>query len=154
MDKLGHYQLVIFDWEGTLKSLHALRVELNPGALQLLQQLKRINCLIAIATGCSTRGLKYDLHKLGLESWFDATRTAEQTYNKPHPLMIEELLLELNCDKASCLVIGDNPCDIEMAKAAGCDGIGVDFGSVKTHELLQAGAKAVINDFADLFKVV
>lgn len=145
------YQLIIFDWEGTLKSSSCYRVELVPGAMEVLQQLKKQQCLIAVATGCSSRGLQHDLHALGLESWFDATRTSEQTWHKPDPMMVDEILMQLGIDRGHVLIVGDNVCDIQLAKNGGCDGMGVDFGRGNTQELLEAGAVTVINDYSDFF---
>lgn len=151
---MNPYRLIIFDWEGTLKAINPYKVELNPGAIAVIQQLKQQACAIGIATGCGTQALKRELQQLGLESWFDATRTAEQTCSKPHPLMLEEIFEELNCKPFQALMVGDNVCDMEMARAAGCDALGVDFSQGTAAQLLDAGAKQVIQDYANFFEAL
>lgn len=148
------YELVIFDWEGTLKLSGGLNTALVPGAMGVLNALKAQMISIAIATGASTRNLLHDLAMLELTKYFDAWRTAEQTWSKPNPLMIEEIMAMVGIEKNKTLMVGDSPCDMEMATACGCDCLGVDFQRCSKASLVDAGAKQVINDYTDFFTTV
>jgi phosphoglycolate phosphatase len=48
-----------------------------------------------VATGKGRRGLDEALAHSQLHGLFDATRTADETAGKPHPLMLQELMAEL-----------------------------------------------------------
>jgi len=149
-DKIN-YDLVVFDWEGTLKMPNTLNTTLIPGALCVLKALKAKSILIGIATGSSTQALKQDLDALDLSQFFDAWRTAEQTWTKPNPQMLEEILDECGVSPEKTLMVGDNACDMEMAIAAKCDCLGVDFQRRAKQSLLDAGAMVIINDYTDFF---
>ena len=62
------------------------------GTLAMLQALKARNHLLGVATGKSRRGLDDALAHAQLRGLFDATRTADETASKPHPLMLHELM--------------------------------------------------------------
>jgi phosphoglycolate phosphatase len=104
-------------------------VVLFHGALELLQHLKQRNHLLAVATGKSRRGLDEALRSTALQGLFDATRTADETRSKPHPLMLQELMAELGTAPERCLMIGDTTHDLQMAANAGVPAVGVSFGA-------------------------
>jgi phosphoglycolate phosphatase len=64
--------------------LHQNNIILYPDARGVIEALKDQNYLLGIATGKSASSLQRDLTLLKLSSWFDATRTADQTFSKPH----------------------------------------------------------------------
>ena len=74
--------------------LDAEPAQLFPGAMDVMQQLRAQNHLLAVATGKSRRGLDRVLGGLGLAQWFDATRCADETSSKPDPQMLHELQVE------------------------------------------------------------
>jgi phosphoglycolate phosphatase len=49
---------------------------------------------------------------------FDASRTADETFSKPHPRMLEELMAEFGVPPERTLMIGDTTHDLEMARNA------------------------------------
>ena len=67
---------------------------LFPGTLDMLHALKARGHVLGIATGKSRRGLDEALRSVELQGLFDATRTADETASKPHPLMLHELMAE------------------------------------------------------------
>ncbi|WP_395695030.1 HAD family hydrolase [Piscinibacter sp.] len=102
---------------------------LFPGTLEMLHALKARNHWLGVATGKSRRGLDHVLRHSGLGPMFDATRTADETAGKPHPLMLQELMREFGVDPARTLMIGDTTHDLQMAANAGADSVGVSFGA-------------------------
>ncbi len=83
---------------------------------------------LAVATGKSRRGLDRIFRESGSAGWFHASRTADETRSKPHPQMLEELLVELDVDVGEAVMIGDTEYDLEMARALGMDRIAVTWG--------------------------
>jgi len=104
-------------------------VVLFQGSLAMLHELKARNHTIAIATGKSRRGLDEALATTQLKGLFDATRTADETASKPHPLMLRELMAELGVAPERTLMVGDTTHDLLMATNAGVAGVGVSYGA-------------------------
>lgn len=102
---------------------------LFPGTLEMLQALKKRNHLLAVATGKNRRGLDVALAQAGLHELFDATRTADETAGKPHPLMLNELMAELGAAPQRTLMIGDTTHDLQLAANAGTAAVGVSYGA-------------------------
>jgi len=110
-------------------------MKLFPGMLELLLQLSQKKYLLAVATGKSRRGLDRALDAGGLRKYFSASRCADETHPKPHPAMLLELMEELNLSRQQLLMIGDTTHDLEMARAAGVDAVGVTYGAHKEEGL-------------------
>ncbi len=104
-------------------------ITLFNGVLEMLAGLKQRNHLLAVATGKSRRGLDDALQAVELKRLFHASRTADQTAGKPDPLMLHELMEELNVPPERTLMIGDTTHDLLMAQNAGCASVGVSYGA-------------------------
>ena len=99
------------------------------GTLPMLQALKARNHLLAVATGKNRRGLDDALAHSQLHGMFDATRTADETAGKPHPLMLQQLMAQLGVPPERTLMIGDTTHDLMLAQNAGTARVGVSFGA-------------------------
>ena len=99
------------------------------GTVPMLQALKAKNHLLAVATGKNRRGLDHALAHSQLHGLFDATRTADETASKPHPLMLQELMAELSVPPERTLMIGDTTHDLLLASNAGVASVGVSYGA-------------------------
>ncbi len=120
------------------------------GVADELQQLRSAGFSLAVATGKSRRGLDRALADVGWGEHFHATRCADETASKPDPLMLEELLWELQVEPGQALMVGDTSYDMEMARRAGVDAVGVSWGVHPDHELTDAGAQRVLPGVAGL----
>jgi phosphoglycolate phosphatase len=99
------------------------------GVQPMLQALKERNHLLGVATGKTRRGLNDVLSCSGLSSYFDATRTADETASKPHPQMLLELMSELGVAAHRTLMIGDTTHDLQLAANAATASLGVSYGA-------------------------
>ena len=99
------------------------------GTLPMLQALKARNHLLAVATGKNRRGLDDALQHSQLKGIFHATRTADETASKPHPLMLHQLMRELGVLPERTLMVGDTTHDLELARNAGAASLGVSYGA-------------------------
>jgi phosphoglycolate phosphatase len=124
-------------------------MKLFPGIPELLSQLKERHVL-AIATGKSRRGLDRSLDAGGLRQYFTASRCADESRPKPHPAMLMELMTELGKDKGEMLMIGDTSHDLEMANAAGVDGLAVTYGAHGEAGLRACGPLGCCSTVAEL----
>ena len=99
------------------------------GVLPMLDALRERGHRLAVATGKSRRGLNDALSTVALQGRFDASRTADETFGKPHPRMLLELMEELDVPAERTLMIGDTTHDLQLAQNAGCASIGVSYGA-------------------------
>ena len=106
------HELVLF--EGTLAMLHAL---------------KQRQHFLAVATGKNRVGLDQALAQSELHGLFDATRTADETASKPHPLMLQELMAQMGASPERTLMIGDTTHDLLLARNAGTASVAVSYGA-------------------------
>jgi phosphoglycolate phosphatase len=108
---------------------------LFPGTLAMLQALKARQHRLAVATGKNRRGLDDALAHSQLHGMFDATRTADETAGKPHPMMLEQLMREIGTAPERTLMIGDTTHDLQLARNAGTPRVAVSFGAHETQAL-------------------
>ena len=89
-----------------------------------------------------------DLHERGIPVGYvtnNATRTADETFSKPHPAMLHELMQELDVAPERVVMIGDTSHDLQMAANAGVHGLGVTYGAHTLKELEGCGPQAVLD---------
>ncbi len=110
-----------------------------PGVTPMLETLRGAGYWLAVATGKNRRGLDREFEATGHGHFFLATRTVSEAQSKPHPEMLEGLLAELGVDRREALMVGDTSFDLDMAKNAGVDAVGVLTGSHDRDLLLGCG---------------
>jgi phosphoglycolate phosphatase len=114
-------------------ALHADDISFFNGTMPMLLSLQQRGHKLAVATGKSRRGLDEvlvrELEGIKLSALFDASRTADQTAGKPDPLMLHELMGELDMKPERMLMIGDTTHDLLLARNAGVASVGVSFGA-------------------------
>jgi phosphoglycolate phosphatase len=106
--------------------------------------------VLAVATGKARHGLARAFEHTGLGGYFQATRTADVTFSKPHPAMILELLDELMMAPEQALMIGDTSHDLEMARNAGVASLAAGYGAHPGDSLAAFGPLAVCREFGEL----
>src|SRR5690606_41638821 len=99
---------------------------------------------LGVATRKSRKGLERGLLQSGLGRFFHATRWADECFSKPHPQMLEEVMVECGVLPERTLMIGDTTHDLLMARNAGVDAVAVDFGAHPRDVLVEAGRRAVL----------
>lgn len=117
---------------------------------RVIEMLSQHGYLLAIATGKSRRGLDKVLQETGLGPLFHASRCADEAFSKPHPQMLEDILIDLDTKPSRALLIGDTEYDMQMAGNAGVDALGVVHGVHAPERLREHGALGVLNNLAEL----
>lgn len=107
------------------------------GAKEILQNLQSAGYWLAVATGKGREGLDLVLKESDLGSFFLSTRCASETFSKPHPQMLEEIMYELAIEPEQTLMIGDTEYDMELAKNAGTHCLAVSYGVHSLDRLLK-----------------
>jgi phosphoglycolate phosphatase len=125
-------------------------IPLFEGARETLAELHDAGYWLAVATGKSRAGLDRALDSTGLKEYFHATRTADQTFSKPDPAMLFELLDELAVTAGRALMIGDTTHDVQMAQNAQVDAVAVGYGAHPPEQLQELNPLALVKDFAEL----
>ncbi|MEY4138062.1 MAG: hypothetical protein RLZZ371_244 [Pseudomonadota bacterium] len=125
-------------------------ISLFDGVLPMLAALRTRGHWLAVATGKTRRGLDEVLASSTLVGAFDSSRTADQTANKPDPLMLLELMAEFDVPPERTLMIGDTTHDLQMARNAGCASVGVSYGAHEPEAFAALKPLTVAHDVAQL----
>jgi phosphoglycolate phosphatase len=120
--------------------------EMFDNATDLISKLSMGENFIGVATGKSRNGLNKVLNATGLGDYFHATRCADECHSKPHPQMLEELMLFTGVDPNKTLMIGDTEFDMQMANNAGADCLAISHGAHDAETLLACKPKALVDD--------
>lgn len=135
----------ILEQDGYLLDPHRLR--LLPGAAEALGRLRRGGFRIAIVTNQSPIGrgllswgrlrriherLTDELRRRGvtLDGIFVCPHRPEDgcRCRKPQPGLVWQAAARLRFDPASCWIVGDNACDVDLARAVGARSVLVETG--------------------------
>lgn len=101
---------------------------LFPGVVEMLADLKESNVQLAVATGKARQGLDRVWDETNTRHYFDNSCCAYEAPSKPHPEMLLTLMQEQQVESHQTLMIGDSKHDLNMAKKAGIQSLGVTLG--------------------------
>jgi phosphoglycolate phosphatase len=119
-------------------------------ARETIHELHEQGYWLAVATGKNRNGLNRVLESSEMARYFHATRTADQTFSKPHPAMLLEIMDELGLTADRVLMVGDTTHDLQMAINAGVDAVGVTHGAHPEEQLRALNPLALLDDFSEL----
>ncbi|MBT3204367.1 MAG: HAD-IA family hydrolase [Gammaproteobacteria bacterium] len=102
--------------------------ELFDGVADVIKDLHAHGYYLAVATGKGRHGLDMALQSSGLEPFFHITRCADETRSKPDPLMLDEILTDLDLESSKAIMVGDTSFDMDMANNIKMDSIAVTYG--------------------------
>lgn len=122
------------------------------GVEAMLGGLRDAGFALAIATGKARRGLDRALDQCGLRRYFDATRCADESFSKPHPGMLLELMDEFGLEASRLLMVGDTTHDIQMAQNASAPAVAVSYGAHPREALLATGPLALVDSVPQLME--
>ena len=122
--------------------------------VSVLNALKEQGIVLAVATGKGRGGLDRLLEQSKLRHFFSATRTSDEAQSKPSPDMLYQLLEELGINANDAVMIGDTQIDMNMAKAAGMDRIGVTMGVHNAQQLNELSPIATVDNYLQLQQVL
>ncbi len=121
-----------------------------PGAAQVVRELGRADFLLAVATGKGRSGLDKAMRESGIGDCFHATRCADETFSKPHPQMLEELMDQLGVARHETLMIGDTEYDMQLASNARTHALAVSYGVHGRERLLAQDPLGCLSDVREI----
>ena len=110
--------------------------------------------LIAIATGSSKIVLLHSTKKVFTNLFDLIVSINDVKKGKPNPDQLILASKKLKIKKENCLMVGDSLYDLEAAKNAGMDFIGVTTGFTSRKEMKKHGAKIVVKSIWELGKII
>jgi len=125
-------------------------LHLFEGIRELLEDLRNEGYLLGVATGKSRAGLDRSLEFHQLGHVFHETRTADESFSKPHPGMLLELSDVMQVPTRRMLMIGDTTHDLDMANNAGVDAIAVTYGAHPPDTLREAKSLSHVDNVPQL----
>lgn len=125
------------------------------GVATLLPQLRVDGRQLAVATGKSRKGLDrmlrdMQVHGRPVGEQFIASRCADEARSKPDPLMLQQLLQQLNMTPQAALMVGDTSFDLDMANAMGMDSVAMSHGAHDDEVLLARQPRALCHSITEL----
>jgi phosphoglycolate phosphatase len=123
---------------------------LFPQVEETLALLDEAGYLMGVATGKGRQGLDLVLQETGLQRYFVATRCADETFSKPHPEMLNQLIDFVGVDPDETVMIGDTEYDLQMAVNAGVPSVAVSYGVHDRERLMQFNPLACISRIGQL----
>lgn len=120
------------------------------GVVELLARLEDQGHFLAVATGKGRPGLDKVLEETGLKTVFHATKCADETFSKPHPQMLLDIMNELGIDAEDTIMIGDTEYDMHMANNAGTAALAVSYGVHDKQRLLACQPLSCVDSVTEL----
>jgi phosphoglycolate phosphatase len=130
-----------------------------PGVTSLLQQLAlKSSFLMGILTGNMPTSAQIKLEHFDLWSFFKFGVFGDLVDHRPLLAKPAKAVIEQHCgqeiDSNHLVIIGDTPLDVELAHAMGARCLAVCTGGFSEEELQRAGAEIVLDDLANIPRVV
>lgn len=101
--------------------LDRVGIELKPGAVEILEALKKRGILAAVATATDLERTEKYLQKVGLREYFDRLISATQVKEgKPSPDIYIYACEQLGLAPEECIAVEDSPNGVKSAYGAGC----------------------------------
>lgn len=96
------------------------------GAVDFLEEARRLDVKMAVATAAPNANVEFILDGLDLRKFFDAVTTADEiTHGKPNPEIFLKSAEKLGVEPQNCLVFEDAVGGFEAAHRAGMKSIGI-----------------------------
>jgi len=121
-----------------------------PGAIQLLERLRELNVLHAIATSGRHPEIDASLEALSVPASTIVIDRGDVARAKPAPDLFVTAAERLSIPAEECYVVGDAVWDLLAARRARMFSVGLLTGGYGSDELLAAGAYRVYRDPAEL----
>ncbi len=131
------------------------QLEFYDGIQQLMEDMKKSGIKLAIASSKPENFIIKILDFLEMDNFFDYISSPESDKAPENKTsLVERAISHLGVEKSRAIMIGDRYFDIDGAKGAGIDSIGVTFGFGSKDELQNAGATYIAESADDIRKII
>lgn len=125
------------------------------GLEEMLRELKKAEILISIASSKRRHLIDLVVEYHSLAKYFSLIVGAEEvTKHKPDPESVFYTLEKLNTKVEEAVVIGDSSFDLDMARNAGVDAIGVTTGIHTREYLAKSEPKHIVDKLTDVTALI
>ncbi|MFI3301594.1 MAG: HAD-IA family hydrolase [Rikenellaceae bacterium] len=125
------------------------------GIVLLIEALQRRDIALAVASNKFEAGTRKLVKKFFPNVYFAAVLGQRPDVPlKPHPAIIREIIQRTSYTPDKILFVGDSGIDMETAKAAGVDSVGVTWGFRDVEELKESGARYIVDKPMDILKLL
>lgn len=126
------------------------------GVPTMLKTLREAGKTLAIASSKPTLFVEKILELFEIAPYFDVVSGATLDGSiSTKAQVVEQALAMLSVrDRKDVMLVGDRMHDVEGARSCDIDCVGVTFGFGGLQELQQAGAKYIVQDFAELMQLL
>lgn len=130
-------------------------VPMFPHVAETVRQLHAKGCTITIATSRGYKSAVEFVRSFGLDDVITLVVAAEDVrHAKPDAEPVIKTLKHYNLKPEDAVVVGDTHFDILMGRNAHCMTVGVTYGNGSRESLVEAGADAIVDDFAEIAEMV
>lgn len=131
------------------------RLSFYDGMEKLLNDIKKSGIKLAVASSKPENFIIEILKYLKISDLFDFI-SAPESDRAPESktALVERAVTVLNVDKSKTVMIGDRYFDIEGAREAKVDSIGVTFGFGDKDELIKSGADYIADSAGDIRRII
>ncbi len=125
------------------------------GVILLMEELERRDIALAVASNKFQDGTRKLVRKFFPNQRFVAVLGQRPNVPlKPHPQIVREIIQITSFTPDKILFVGDSGIDIETAKAAGVESVGVTWGFRNREELEECGADHIVDNPRDILKLL
>lgn len=147
----SNYEKLIVDYRTFYREFLTKKTLIFPEVKETLEELKRRNVLLSIATSKKTEFARLSCEFLKIGKYIDLYIGDDMvSQKKPHPEMLMHTLSELKTERQDAVMIGDSIYDIEMGNAIGMNTIAVTWGAHSLELLQSAKPTHIIHRFSEL----
>lgn len=142
------------EWLEMARDFYSNRIQLKPGAKELIEILKSKGIKMGIGTSCSRDLAEMVLLRHRIMKYFNTIVTScEVSKGKPHPDVFLKVSEKLKTEPSSMLVFEDTVAGVYAAKAAGMKAVAVyDECSREFQDELREIADYYVNSINDFIK--
>lgn len=137
-------------------SAHMMRLtKPYPGVIELLTELRHRGVVLAVVSNKAQEEARELIRHYFKSGTFDVVLgQREGEPMKPNPAIVNEILGTTGMDEKDALYVGDSTVDIETAHKAGIISVAVTWGFFTRQELKKYGADYVVDNPADVLKLI
>lgn len=126
-----------------------------PNVLELLKELQRQDIALAVASNKFQNGTRRLVsHFFPMIKFASVLGQRPNTPLKPDPQILRDIMNITSYSPDSILYVGDSGIDMETAKAAGIESVGVTWGFRTREELAQSGANHIVDSAREILELI
>lgn len=131
------------------------KLRIYDGMRELMEEMKKSGIKLAIASSKPENFINTILDYLDFNSLIDFVAAPESDKAPESKVaLVEKAIKHFSSDKSRTLMIGDRYFDIDGARGAGVESIGVTFGYGSRDELADAGANYLADNADEIRKII